>query len=145
MKKLMLLIVIVLTLVSIFPHTEGAQGTRVFDVSSLTIKFDKTDAEFTLRYDIGTFPRLYILLMGGTSIEPNINDLFSKFDYEILKLDHEKAILRVRNISRFEKGYYLHDSTSFGTKIKNVIVYIPGEARPSEYFGLNATKNTFYQ
>lgn len=145
MKNLMKLIVIVLALISYLPHTEAAQGTRVFDVSSLTIKFDKTDAEFTVRYDIGTFPRLYILMMGGTSIEPNINDLFSNFDYKILKLDQEKAILQVRNISRFEKGYYLHDSTSFGRSINNVIVYIPGETSPTEYTGLNATRNTFYQ
>lgn len=144
MKNLIPLIIIIVIFVSFLPLTGGAQGARNLEISSLIIKFDKTDAEFTVRYDIGTFPRIYVLLMGGRSIEPKLRDLFSNFDYEIVKMDQEKAILHVKNISRFEKGYYLHDSINFRTKIKNVIMYIPGEARPSEYPSLNATINTFY-
>ncbi len=134
--------VIILILVSFLPIS--AQGTRVLEISSLVIKFQNTDAEFTVNYDIGTIPRMYILLMGGKSIEPKMKELFSNFDYEIIKMDQDKAILHVRNISRFEKGYYLHDSIGFGTRINTMIIYIPGDPSPAQYFGLNATKNTFY-
>ncbi|HMB44780.1 MAG TPA: hypothetical protein VKL21_03055 [Candidatus Methanoperedens sp.] len=135
---------IILILVSFLPLSGGAQGTRVFEITSLIIKFQKTDAEFTVNYDIGTIPKMYILLMGGKSIEPKMKELFSNFDYEIVKMDQEKAILQVKNISRFEKGYYLHDSIGFGTRIDIMTIYIPGDPQPAQYFGLNATKNTFY-
>ena len=135
---------IVLILVSSLPLSGGVQGTRVFEISSLIIKFQNTDAEFTVNYNIGTIPRMYILLMGGKSIEPKMKELFSNFDYEIIKMDQDKAILHVKNISRFEKGYYLHDSIGFGTRINTMIIYIPGDPQPAQYFGLNATKNTFY-
>lgn len=136
--------VIILILVSFLPLSVGAQGTRVLEISSLTIKFQKTDAEFTVNYNIGMIPKMYILLMGGKSIEPNMKELFSNFDYEIVKMDQDKAILHVKNISRFEKGYYLHDSIGFGARINTMTIYIPGDPHPAQYFGLNATKNTFY-
>ena len=135
---------IILILVSFLPLSGGAQGTRVFEISSLVIKFQNTDAEFTVNYNIGTIPRMYILLMGGKSIEPKMKELFSNFDYDIVKMDQDKAILHVKNISRFEKGYYLHDSIGFGTRIDTMIIYIPGDPQPTQYYGLNATKNTFY-
>jgi hypothetical protein len=135
---------IVLILVSFLPLSGGAQGTRIFEISSLVIKFQNTDAEFTVNYNIGTIPKMYILLMGGKSIEPKMKELFSNFDYEVLKMDQDKAILHVKNISRLEKGYYLHDSIGFGTRIDTMIIYIPGDPRPTQYYGLNATKNTFY-
>ena len=144
MKNPIPAIFIVLILTSFLPLSGGAQGTRVLEISSLIIKFQKTDAEFTVNYDIGMIPKMYILLMGGKSIEPNMKELFSNFDYEVIKMDQNKAILHVKNISRFEKGYYLHDSIDFGTRINTMIIYTPGDTHPAQYFGLNATKNTFY-
>lgn len=144
MKNLTPVIFIILLLASFLPLSEGRQGARTFEISSLTIKFDKTDAEFTVNYHLGTIPKMYILLMGGKNIEPKIRELFSNFDYDVVKMDQEKAILHVKNISRFEKGYYLHDSISFGTQINNILIYIPGDSRPTEYVGLNATPNKFY-
>ena len=136
---------IILILASFLPLSGEAQGTRVIEISSLTIKFQKTDAEFTVNYNIGMIPKMYILLMGGKNIEPMMKELFSNFDYEIVKMDQDKAILHVKNISRFEKGYYLHDSIDFGTRINTMIIYTPGDTHPAQYFGLNATKNTFYR
>ena len=63
---------------------------------------------------LALIPKMYILLMGGKSIEPKMKELFSNFDYEVIKMDQDKAILHVKNISRFEKDYYLHDSIRFG-------------------------------
>jgi len=144
MKNLIPVIFIILLLFSLLPLSGGSQGTRTFEVSSLTIKFDKTDAEFIVNYDLGAIPKMYILLMGGRSIEPKMKEIFSNFDYEVIKMDQDKAILHVKNVSRFEKGYYLHDSISLGAQIKTIIVYIPEDSRPTEYAGLNATPNKFY-
>ena len=144
MKNFIAVIFIILLMFSLLPLSVGSQGTLTFEISSLTIKFDKTDAEFIVNYDLGTIPKMYILLMGGRSIEPKMKEIFSNFDYEVIKMDQDKAILHVKNVSRFEKGYYLHDSISLGAEIKTIIVYIPGDSRPTEYVGLNATPNKFY-
>jgi hypothetical protein len=145
MKNLGLILFIALILASLLPPTEGTSGSRPLDITTLTIKFDKTDAEFTINYDLGTMPKMYILLLGGKSIQPRIKEVFSNFDYEILKIDQEKALLKVKNISRIEKGYYLHNSVKLGATINTIIIYIPGDPQPTEYFGLNETKNTFYR
>jgi hypothetical protein len=147
MKNLILILITVILIASSLPPTDGTPASRPFDITSLNIKFDKTDALFTVYYDIGTMPKMYIMLLGGRSIEPRIKEVFSNFDYTIIKMDQEKTILQVKNISRYEKNlnYYLHDSIKFGATIKNMIIYIPGDPRPAEYNGLNSTPSKFYR
>jgi hypothetical protein len=145
MKILVLILLMVLAFALILPLSDGTTTYRPLDITSLTINFDKTDAMFTVNYDLGKIPKMYILLFGSKSIEPRIKAVFSNFDYEILKMDQNKAILNVKNISRFEKGYYLHDSRKFGTSISTVIIYTPDSLRPTEYSNLNSTPNKFYR
>ncbi len=147
MKNPILILIAALFIASFLPSTEGTPGNRPIEITSLIIKFDKTDALFTVNYDIGTMPKMYILLLGGKNIEPRIKDVFSNFDYTVMKMDQEKTILQVKNVSRYEKNlnYYLHESVKFGATIKNMIIYIPGDPRPAEYSGLNATPSKFYR
>jgi hypothetical protein len=147
MKNPILILIALFVTASVLPTTGETAGGRPIDITSLIIKFDKTDAQFTINYDIGTIPRMYILLLGGKSIAPRINDVFSNFDYTVIKMDQEKTILHVKNVSRYEKNldYYLHDSVKFGATIKTMTIYIPGDSRPAEYIGLNATPSKFYR
>lgn len=145
MKKSILVLFIVLVFASILPLSEGTPGSRPLDITSLIINFDKTDATFTVNYDLGKIPKMYVLLFGSKSIEPRIKAVFGNFDYEITKLDQDKAILRVKNVSRVDKGYYLHDSRQLGASINTIIVYTPDSPRPTEYLNLNSTPNKFYR
>jgi len=147
MKNPILILIAVFVIASFLPSTEGTPENHPIDITSLVVKFDKTDALFTVSYDIGTIPKMYIILLGGRSIEPRIKDVFSNFDYTVIKMDQEKTILHVKNVSRYEKNlnYYLHDSIKFGATINNMIIYIPSDSRPSEYIGLNATPSKFYR
>lgn len=138
------ILILFMVLVSMLPLSEGNQS-RPFDITSLVINFDKKDAVFTVNYDLGRIPRMYILMFGSKSIEPRIKAVFSNFDYEIIKMDQDKAILRVNNVSRLEKGFYLHDSRRLGASINAIIVYTPDSPRTSEYSNLNSTPNTFYR
>jgi len=146
MKIPILILIAVFIIASFLPPTEGTTGSRPLYITSLIVKFDKTDAQFTVNYDIGTMPKMYIMLLGVKSIEPRIKDVFPNLDYTVIKMDQEKTILQVKNVSRYEKNlnYYLHDSVKFGATINNMIIYIPGDPRPSEYIGLNATPSKFY-
>ncbi|MDL5502891.1 MAG: hypothetical protein QSU88_06705, partial [Candidatus Methanoperedens sp.] len=129
------------------PLSGGSPGNRTFEISSVTIKFDRTDAEFIVNYDLGAIPKMYILLMGGKSIEPNIQKLFSNFNYDIIKMDQDKTILHVKNISRYDKNvnYYLHESVKFGGTLNKILIYLPGDERPVEYSSRNATPTKFYR
>ncbi|MFZ2411784.1 MAG: hypothetical protein WAW23_09460, partial [Candidatus Methanoperedens sp.] len=100
MKKSALILLIVLVFAAILPLSGGTSTGRPFDITSLTINFDKTDAVFTVNYDLGKLPKMYILLFGSKSIEPKIKAIFPDFDYEIVKMDQDKTILRVINVSR---------------------------------------------
>ncbi|MCZ7356265.1 MAG: hypothetical protein O8C66_11230 [Candidatus Methanoperedens sp.] len=143
--KSTLAILTILVFASIIPFTEGAQENRSLEITSLTIKFDKTDATFTVNYDMGDLPKLYILLFGSKTLEPNMRSVFSNFDYEIVKMDQNKAILKVENISRYEKGYYLHDSRKLGERINTLIIYTPDSPRTHEFSSIDSTPNIFYR
>ncbi|GFO97104.1 hypothetical protein ig2599ANME_1304 [groundwater metagenome] len=127
-------ILLLLVIASLTPFSDGTPDKRSLDITSLTINFEKTDAIFTVDYDMGGLPKLFILFMGSKSLEPKIRSVFSEFDYDIIKMDPEKAVLRVRNISRLDKGYYLHDSVKFGESIKTVLsIYTPDSPDPKKY------------
>ncbi|CAG1001723.1 MAG: hypothetical protein MPEBLZ_03165 [Candidatus Methanoperedens nitroreducens] len=147
MKKLIPVIFLILLLFLFLPLSGGSPGSRTFEISSVTIKFDKTDAEFIVNYDLGAIPKMYILLMGGKSIEPKIQELFSNFSYEIIKIDQDKTILHVKNISRYDKNvnYYIHESVSFGSTLNTIFIYLPGDKHAVEYSGRNATPTKFYR
>ncbi len=126
------------------PFSNGTPEKKSLDITSLTINFEKTDAIFTVNYRIDDLPKIFILLMGSKSLEPKIRSVFSEFDYYIIKMDQDEAILYVRNISRLEKRYYLHDSKKFGENIDSVYIYTT-DPRPREYFNVNSTQPTFYR
>lgn len=138
-------ILILMVLFLILPFTEAMPERRPLEVTSLVINFDKTDATFTVNYDLGRLPKMYVMLFGSKNIEPKINATFSNFDFEIIKMDQNKAVLRVKNISRFDKGYYLHDSRRLGAAVNTMMVYTPDSPRPAEYYNFNSTPNKFYR
>ncbi|KCZ70569.1 hypothetical protein ANME2D_02590 [Candidatus Methanoperedens nitroreducens] len=135
MRNLVFVIFTVLVLIFlVLPFTEGKNQKNSLDITSLTINFDKTGAIFTVNYDLSKLPRLYILFLGSRGLEPKVKAVFSNFDYEIIKMDQDKAVLRVENITRYDKGYYLHDSRiKFGEGISVIDIYTPDSPYPKRY------------
>ena len=113
-------------------------------ITLLEIKFDKTDAIFTVNYDFDKFSETYLLLFGTKTLEPKIRSAFQNFEYDVIRIDHNKAILRVKNISRLNKDYYLHDSHKFNRIIETVYIYDPSGTIIREYHNVNSTSNYFY-
>lgn len=133
-SALIVTVLLIIVFASVTTFSVGASEKRSLDITSLTINFDKTDAIFTVYYDISGPPKVFILLLGSKSLEPKIKSVFLEFDYDIIKMDADKAVLRVRNISRPEKEYYLHDSVRFGESIKTVLyIYTPDSPDPKKY------------
>lgn len=143
MKGLILVLFTVLLLTAIL--SDGKQERQTLHISSLTIDFDKTDATFTVNYDMDNLPKMYILLLGSKSLEPKIKSMFSNFDYGIVKMDQDKAILRVKNISWLDKDYYFHESRKFGGTIDTVYIYTSDSPRAKEYSSINSTPYFYYR
>lgn len=145
MKKYVVLLFIIVILVSLFPSSDIASTPRPFNIISLIIKFERTDAVFTVNYELGKLSKIYILLFGSRSLEPRIKTVFLNFDYEIMHMDEDKAVLSVKNISRLDKGYYLHDSRELGACVNRMIIYTPDSPRAIEFLNLNSTPNIYYR
>lgn len=138
-------VLLIFVLASLTPFSNGNPGRKSLEITSLTIDFKQTDAIFTVNYDLGNLPKMFILLIGSKSLEPKIESVFSEFDYEIIKMDQDKAVLHVRNVSWLDKGYYFHDSIKFGDYIDTVYIYTSDSTRPKEYSHINSTQPTFYR
>ena len=139
------IVLLILALALLTPFSNGNPERRTLEITTLIIDFKQTDAIFTVNYDLVSLPKMFILLMGSKSLEPKIESVFSEFDYEIIKMDQEKAVLRVKNVSWLDKGYYFHDSIKFGEYIDTVYVYTTDSTRPREYSHINSTQPTFYR
>lgn len=145
MDKSVLIIILGILLAAALPFSQGGTERRYPDITEVTINFEKTDAIFTVQYELGTLPKVYVLLFGSKSIEPRIKAVFAGFQYEVIRIDENGAILKMKNISRLEKSYYLHDSMKFGENLRTVYIITPDSSRPKEYSNINATPNIFYR
>jgi len=139
-----LVILVILFIAALLPLRNGTPERRSFEITSASINFDKNDATITVNYEFPKLMKLYILLLGSKSIEPKINATFPDFEYNIIKMNQNQAILRVTKISRYDHGYYLHDSRKLGTSINTVYIYTPDSPRPKIYSNINSTPNIFY-
>lgn len=139
----------ILALLTVFAFvaviTDGRQDGRNLHITSLTIQFDKTDATFIINYDFGNLPTMYLLIFGSKTIEPEIASIFSNFDYDVIKIDQEHAVLKVKNMAALNKGYYLHDSRKIGQTIDVVYISDPSSTKTKEYYNINSTPNYFYR
>lgn len=142
MKIKDLVIVILILIVFSIVITDGREK-RPLPITLLAIQFNKTDAVFTVDYNFDTLPRIYLLIFGSKSLEPKISLVFSNFDYDIVKIGPDGAILKVSNISMLNKGYYLHDSHEFGETIGTV--YISDSYGTKTFFNINSTPYYFYR
>lgn len=145
MDKSLLIIILGILLAIALPFSLGDTEKRSLGITEVTINFGKTDAIFTVQYELGTLPKFYVLLFGSKSLDPKIHAIFADFQYEVIRIDENGAILRMKNISRLEKGYYLHDSMKFGETLSTVYFITPDSPRPRVYSMINATPNIFYR
>ena len=144
MKKSVLAVLVILFIAALLTLTNGGPERRSFEITSVSINFDKNDATITVNYEFPKLMKLYILLLGSKSIEPKINATFPDFKYDIVKMNQKKAILKATNVSRYDNGYYLHESRKLGTNINAVYIYTPDSPRPKLYSNIDSTPNIFY-
>lgn len=135
-----------MVLIFIFPLFQTEQATYI-DFKRAVLRFNDTDAVFTLYYDLTPAARAYVLAFGTHNLEPRIREVFTGFDeenIEIISIKPESAQVLVKNISKPSDNYYLHRGVHLSTTFDVLDVYTPNSPRPREYYFTNTTPNIFY-
>ncbi|WP_319507112.1 hypothetical protein [uncultured Methanolobus sp.] len=112
--------------------------------NQVTMKFQGTDAVISMSYSLDMFSCMYVFLMGTYNLEPAIDKFFYDFgDVEVLEIGKDSAVIFVKDVSRKNDEYYLHDSHEMGGTVKVLTMMYPdGSTRTVS--SVTATPDTFY-
>jgi len=141
--KQRILLLLVLTLLLTMP----AASAGYMHITQTLMEFEGADAVFTVDYEIELLAKIYILAFGGANIVPEVEAQFESFDKEdvtIKKLDYERAVVVVKNVSFYNKGYYFHNPHKFGMNISKLVMD-PPDKLPRTYLNTNSTPSLFYK
>lgn len=146
MKLASLLIYIMLfaifSLSTIADADSGADNYIRFN--EMVINFEGTDATVTMSYDLNTFSRVYVLLLGSHNLNPTLEHVLFDFnDVQVVRIGRNEASVYVKNISRQDEEYFLHDSHSLGAQVGTLTMYYPDGSSRTVPDAIS-TPDTFY-
>ncbi len=114
-------------------------------VTKTTMKFNGTDAEFVLDYELDFLVRIYVLAFGSANIAPDIEARFASFDeVSVRKIGCEQATVDVKNVSHYSNEYYFHNSHDFGMTIEKLVVKLP-DGYSRTYMYTDKTPDIYYE
>ncbi len=135
-------LLLVLTLLLTMP----AASAGCVQVTQMTMEFERADAVFTVDYELDFLAKIYVMAFGSAKIVPEIEARFASFDEDnvtVERLDYEQAVVVVKNVSYYNKGYYFHNPHEFGITIDKLVVDPPDDS-PRVYLNTNSTPSLFY-
>ncbi len=141
--KQRILILLVLTLLLTMP----AASAGCVQVTRTLMEFQGADAVFTLDYELDFLAKIYVMAFGSAKIVPEIEAQFAPFDENnvtIERLDCEQAVVVVKNVSYYNKGYYFHNPHEFGITVEKLVVDMP-DGSLKIYLNTNSTPSLFYE
>lgn len=136
-------------LISLFILTPGsAEVPGYMDVTGITMELHGTNATFTVNYGLDTIAGIYIIMLGSSSLEPVIEDLFYEFDnVTTISTMYDHAVVKAINVTYQnpdqDSDYYFHDSCPFGTTVDLYIIFPSGVVR--EHPDVICTPNLFFE
>jgi len=111
-------------------NTEQFREGKYIHINSMVIEFDKTDADVQIQYHLSPFAQVYMFLFGSKHLEPKIEEIFFDFDnIEVLKIGRTSAVIHIKDISRQNDEYYLHDSRILGMQPDVLTLVYPDKTR----------------
>ncbi len=132
--------------------TGSATGSEYLDIKDVTMHLEGDNATFELNYTLDTFTRFYVTALGCKYLEKELVSFLGGYSDVVLeKADIDSASLQVVGAGKYNSGYYLFDSTPFGSKEKPLkggiaqfsVVYPGGRVRT--FYNVTATQNVFSQ
>jgi len=132
--------------------TGPATGSEYLDIKDVTMHLEGDNATFELNYTLDTFTRFYVTALGCRYLEKELTSFLGGYSDVVLeKADIDGASLQVMGAGKYNSGYYLFDSTPFGSREKPLkgsiaqfsVVYPGGRVRT--FYNVTATQNVFSQ
>lgn len=126
-------------------NTEQFREGKYIHLDSMVIEFNKTDAEVQIKYHLSPFAQVYMFMFGSKHLEPKIEDVFFDFEnIEVQRIGRTSALIHVKDISRQNDEYYLHDARKLGMQPDVLtLVYPDGTRQNIEH--AEATQDIFYE
>lgn len=126
-------------------NTEQFREGKYIHINSMVIEFNKTDADVQIRYRLSPFAQAYMFMFGSKHLEPKIEEVFFDFeDMEVLRIGRTSALIRIKNISRQNDEFYLHDSRELGMQPDLLTLVYPDKTRQDIEYA-KATPAVFYE
>jgi len=111
-------------------NTEQFREGKYIHIDSMVIEFDKTEADIQIQYHLSPFAQVYMFLFGSKHLEPKIEEIFFDFEtIEIQRIGRTNALILVKDISRQNDEYYLHDSRELGMQPDVLTLVYPDSTR----------------
>jgi hypothetical protein len=138
-------------LISLFILSLGSASAEMPDyikIKNINMELHGTDATFTVNYELDAVARIYILMLGSSSLEPVIDDLFHEFNnVSTISTMYDHAVVKATDVTyqNPEQGlnYYFHDSCPFGTTVNLYVKFPSGVER--EHLNVICTPNLFFE
>lgn len=128
----------------------SALAGEYIHISEVTMHLEEENATFDLKYNLDTFTRIYVTILGCRSLESELLSFLGCYnDVELIRADISGATLYVREAGKYNSGYYLFDATPFGRKDEPIIHEIPRfsvvytHGRVRTFYNVTATQNVF--
>jgi hypothetical protein len=144
-------IILVLTILVLSTFADCSEdGEMYLHVTEVTMRLEGENATFDLNYTLDTFARIYIMALGCRYLEPELISFLGGYsDVKLVRADIDGAALHVKGAGKYNSGYYLFDSTPFGSRdaplkepIHSFSVVYPG-GRVRTFYNVTATQNVF--
>lgn len=126
-------------------NTNQFREGKYIHLDSMTIEFDKTDADVQIQYHLSPFAQVYMFMFGSKHLEPKIEEIFFDFEnIEVQRIGINSALIHVNDISRQKDEDYLHDSRELGMQPDMLtLVYPNGKRKNIE--NAKSTSDIFYE
>ena len=125
-------------------NTEQFREGKYIHIDSMVIEFNKTDADVQIQYHLSPFAQVYMFLFGSRHLEPKIEEIFFDFEnIEVKRIGRNSALIHIKDISRQNDEYYLHDSRKLGMQPDVLTLVYPDSTRQNIEHA-NATPYIFY-
>ncbi|HPT36775.1 MAG TPA: hypothetical protein PLZ44_00650, partial [Methanothrix sp.] len=94
-----------------------ASGSEYLHINDVTMRLEGANASFDLNYTLDTFSSIYVMVLGCRFLEPELISFLGGYsDVKLVRADVGGATLFVKDAGKYNSGYYLFDSTPFGSK-----------------------------
>ncbi len=140
-----LIIALLLSLISFTASNDLiSNGEEYIRFDQAAMRFQGTDALISISYSLDTFSHVYVFLLGTHNLEPAIDEFFVDFgDAEVLEIGEDRALVFVKNVSRKNDEFYLHDSHELGGTV-NVFTMVYPDGSTRSINNAVSTPDTFY-